>query len=449
MVKIKLFLCFLVGSLTFVYGQLNVPDSLEALFYNQLAVFPQEKIYLHIDKPYYIAGETIWFRTHLVDAVTHVPAPVSRYVYVELFNMLDTLVTRIKIRNDNDAYHGHLDLPDDLPAGDYTLRAYTYYMRNLDEHYFNTRQIRIGNLKNRQLRDETAFSYDPDEKTNMDFHFSSAVNDFDLDFYPEGGALLTGCRSRVAFKALMSNGLPANIAGIVCDRQGNKMDTLRTSYQGMGYFMLLPEEGMSYHVICTDDRQQTKRFDLPEALHDGYTLSVTGRKDKIDVMVSKAASTHSNEPLYLLAHTRGRVLLAMPWEDNRDFITFSRQEFPSGALHFVLFNASFHPVSERLVFINNDDQAQVSCQCDPDGFAARSLVHNRITLTGEDGQPLSGSFSVAVTADSAVVVDTTVNILTQLLLTSDLRGYINNPAAYFEKDNVSAAKLDLLMMMQG
>ena len=93
-----------------VRGQMNVPDSLAALFYKQLEVFPQEKIYLHTDKTCYVAEEKMWFRAHIADAVTHVPAPVSRYVYVELFNPLDSLITRVKIRNDNYVYHGYIDI---------------------------------------------------------------------------------------------------------------------------------------------------------------------------------------------------------------------------------------------------------------------------------------------------------------------------------------------------
>ena len=87
---------FLAGATTVIYGQSNVPDSLALLFDNQLTVFPQEKIYVHTDKPYYISGERIWFRAYLADAINHVPSPASRYVYVELINPLDSIVTRVK-----------------------------------------------------------------------------------------------------------------------------------------------------------------------------------------------------------------------------------------------------------------------------------------------------------------------------------------------------------------
>jgi TonB-dependent SusC/RagA subfamily outer membrane receptor len=123
--------------------------------------------------------------------------------------------------------------------------------------------------------------------------------------------------------------------------------------------------------------------------------------------------------------------------------------FPSGVLHFVLFDPNLSPVSERLVFINNPDQAQVEYRSDKEYYAPRSLVKNHVTIVDKDGRPVSGSFSATVTSDREVIPDSTSNILTQLLLTSDLRGHIENPAYYFQGKPESAWALDLLMCTQG
>jgi len=125
------------------FGQNSIRDSLTVLFNNQLVAFPQEKLYLHTDKPYYMSGERIWFRAHLVGAASHVPAITSKYVYVELINPIDAIVTRVKILEDGGAYHGHLLIPDTIPEGDYTIRAYTTFMRSQDENYFFTKIIHI------------------------------------------------------------------------------------------------------------------------------------------------------------------------------------------------------------------------------------------------------------------------------------------------------------------
>ena len=401
-------------------------------FNQQLSVFPQEKIYLHTDKPYYITGEKIWFRAHLTDALTHIPAPFSRYVYVELFNSTDSLISRVKIRNEEGFYYGQIVIPPGVSEGAYTLRAYTSYMLNLDEHDLCTKQIFISHPKSEQVVASPA-----------------PETDFDVTFYPEGGSLLTGGLRRVAFKALMPDGNPAQIEGNVYDQNDHEYDRIKTVYMGMGSFMLSPEEGKTYHVVCTNDRGQTKRFELPAAQQTGYALTAGISKDNVYVKVLKPAPEAQNDKLFLLAHTRGFVHFVLSWDWNRDILYLPQRDFHSGVLHLVLFDDAFNPVSERLLFINNDDQAHVSYSNDFEQFDARAPVNNRIALTDTDGQPLTGNFSVAVTADHAVTVDSTANILTYLLLTSDLRGHIENPAAYFKKDNTSAGALDLLMLTQG
>lgn len=99
---------------------------------------PQERIYLHTDRPYYVPGDTVWFRAHLVDAVTHTPISRSRYVYVELLdNAADTLCQRIIVRCDSDGVFANaLTLPRHLRGGSYTLAAYTQWMRNFPAERF-------------------------------------------------------------------------------------------------------------------------------------------------------------------------------------------------------------------------------------------------------------------------------------------------------------------------
>ena len=493
----------------------SVPENLALQFHHQLTIFPQEKIYMHIDKTVCITGEKLWFRTYLVNAANHIPVSGSQYVYVELFNPLDSLLSRVKIRNNSGAYHGYMDIPQDIPEGDYTLRAYTHYMRNLDEHYISARTVHIGNSKN-MLHVETKFSFDGEGATNADFSFFNApkgapvvpksvqmsinggnvqhldvaaegttgvnfrmplnasrrvmlleVNDpvypcrkfiqipasdhdFDVSFYPEGGSLLQGVSGRVAFKAMKSNGRPAKVEGVIYDQHGKEYGRIRSDEMGMGSFEIFSEEGVSCHVVCTNDQQQRKRFDLPAALKTGYALTVNNmRDDRIYVSVLKSAPDNRRDTLYLLAHMRGVVYYSEQWDADRTVIALPKKELPSGVLHLVLYDAALNPVSERLAFINNGDQAQVAYENDQKSFAARSLVNNRIALTDRDGNPLSGSFSVSVVDNQAVVTDTTSNILTYLLLTSDLRGNIDNPAAYFANNRSTDWSLELLMMTQG
>ncbi|MCL2727560.1 MAG: TonB-dependent receptor plug domain-containing protein [Bacteroidales bacterium] len=497
------------------FAQRSLPDSLALAFHNQLEIFPQEKIYVHTDKPYYISGEKIWFRAYLVDAVTHIPSPVSRYVYVELINPLDSVVTRVKIREVEEAYYGHLPIPNDVPQGDYTLRAYTTFMRSIDEDYFFTKTIHIGDPQARTVHTETQFFFESARRVNAAFRFSQATtsepyipksvkvivnegrpmnlnveddgtatinfnlradsrqrvllleitternlyrqfipiptpeDDFDVSFYPEGGSLMLGTAGRIAFKAMKSNGQATTIAGVIYSQSGSQVGTLQSGHLGMGSFMLLPQKGERYYALCENDMGQTKRFELPVALDNGYALSATQWRGNLNVSVIKPEGVNFNDDLYLLGHTRGILHFIDLCDHQTGLMSIPIDLFPSGVLHLVLFDSRLKPVSERLVFINNNDQAQAAYQADKESYTARSLVKNRVTITDPKGQPLTGSFSVSVTSDREVSTDSTTNILTQLLLTSDLKGYIQNPAYYFQDSRESANSLDLLMLTQG
>ena len=432
MARIKFLLFIISAAFSFnMYCQNSVSDRLISRFEKQLEIFPQEKIYVHIDKPYYISGEKIWFRAYLADAKSHEPVTISRYVYIELINPLNAVVGRVKIRQEEGAYHGYLTIPEDAPDGDYTMRAYTTLMQSQDENYFFTKTFYIG---------------DPHARASYKSPMSD--DDFDVSFYPEGGSILQGTFCKVAFKAMKSNGLSADISGTVYDQTGKEIREFKSDYLGMGNFPHLAEKGKSYYAVCQNEKGETKRFDLPIAVDYGYALSVSRVKDNMFVTVLKPAEVKSNEELYLLTHTRGMVHFADRWDPEKNHI-IQPELFPSGVLHLILFDAGLNPVSERLVFINNQDQARVSYQTDQENYTSRSLVKNRVKLYNSDDKPLVANFSVSVTSDKEVQIDSTSNILTQLLLTSDLRGNIENPAYYFQNTTASTLKLDLLMCTQG
>jgi hypothetical protein len=212
---------------------------------------------------------------------------------------------------------------------------------------------------------------------------------------------MQGALCKTVFKVMKSNGQPTDISGVVYDRNGTEITDFKSEHLGMGSFFLNAEKGKSYYAICENDRGQSKRFELPAAAGYGYALSVTRLKDKIYIRALNPAETPPNDKLYLLAHTRGLVHFVSLWNHGEN-LALRRELFPSGVLHLILFDAGRNPVSERLVFINNRDQAQVSYQPDQEMFAPRSPVNTRITLTDSDGKPLAGSFSLSVTSDREV-----------------------------------------------
>jgi len=130
----------------------------------QVLLFPQEKLYLQTDKPYYISGEKVFFRAFLLNAFSHAPSNMSRYVYVELINPADSVVLRQQIRPEKNLFFGALPLPEELPGGNYKLRAYTRFMENLGEDYFFSRYLRIADPPGSSVVIETEFDFEDAKK---------------------------------------------------------------------------------------------------------------------------------------------------------------------------------------------------------------------------------------------------------------------------------------------
>ena len=413
-------------------------------FTKQLIVSPQEKVYLHTDKPYYVTGEQIWFRAHVVNAAVHIPVISANSIYVELFDAKDLAVSRVKIGLENGIFSGYIPIPKDIPEGNYTLRAYTNTMRDLDEDYFFMKNIHIGNPITRII--PTSTETKTDHRVSRQPVTPLPENDFDVSFYPEGGYALYGSTGRIAFKALQQNGNEIEVDGVLYDSRKNEITRFKTDVRGMGQFLLTPQHGEKYHAVCSNSHGQEKQFELPDAHEEAYALSATWCEDSLIVKLHQSESANKLNPMFLIVHTRG-IIQDVSILDNIDKpVVYHKDIFPSGVTNFILLNSDLIPVSERLVFVlNNNDQTQVECMTDMEIYPVRSPVEYSVDITDVFGEPLQGSVSVSVTNDNEVAVDTTFNILTSLLLTSDLRGNISDPAIFFQNKHA----LDLLMLTQG
>lgn len=491
----------------------------------QLSVYPQEKVYVQNDKPLYVAGEDVWFRIHMVNAALHVPVANSRYVYVELINPMEEVVSRLRIRPDSMlVWHGQLPLSETLPEGSYQLRFYTRYMQNLSEDYFFRRQINIGdpltamyvtyptfeysgNRKKLRLELEVCkrgthqrimpenvritYGQTPDEsdpfpkyptkkaktdndsiaRIELDIHDGKQVvmmeydyegkfhkqyiplpapdNDYVLDFFPEGGDILSGTTCRIAFKALNSNGLGEDISGCVLSEKGDTLSLVKSQHLGMGVFSHYQKAGEHCFLVCRNNAGLEKRFQLPDANPEGVSLQAQWNRDRLLV---KVLAAEGNDPtgMKLLVLCRGILYYALEWAS--EYAMIECQDMPSGVVQLLLLDAQDKPLSERLVFnINTNESPLITAQTNLPEYGQREEIKASFKIEDIEHNPLIGNFSIAVTDDNDVSMDTCNNILSELLLRSELKGYIENPAYYFSNTATKKSTLDLdvLMMTQG
>ena len=146
-------------------------DSIKKNFIRQSILFPQEKIYVQNDKPYYVTGEDIWFCAYLVDAVSHSADYSSRYVYAELIDPKNEVAVRVKVKHEDGAYSGYITIPEDMVSGDYHLRFFTRFMENMDDAYFFKKKIKIGDPLGGLYRTEVTFNYEKKDKVNVSLQF--------------------------------------------------------------------------------------------------------------------------------------------------------------------------------------------------------------------------------------------------------------------------------------
>ena len=402
-------------------------------FMEQIEHYPQEKLHVSTDKDSYIAGDTIWLRAHCADAATHRPVAASRYVYVELRDDRGSLVRRIKLLSRDSVYSGYLPTQSLERFGDYSLTAYTLYMRNQGPDYFFKKPL-------------TIWPYQESRRTQRNTSVRK-VSDFDVSFFPEGGYLIDGYDCCVAFKALGDDGGSVEITGVVKNDRDETVDTLRTLHGGMGCLRFTAHTGERYYAECTMAGGKTERFELPASNNLACVLRVLQTERDFTVMVQSGRPLPKG--LRLLVHCRGNLCYFREWNDDLPSLIFERDKLPGGVLQILLLDKAGNALSERLVFNRGEELATTDMQV-RGSLKQRTKVTLAVTATDPDGGPAAGDFSIAVTDRAAVPAATSGSIYSTLLLTSELRGTIETPDWYFEgRDAARVAALDALLLTQG
>jgi len=301
----------------------------------------------------------------------------------------------------------------------------------------------------------TSIKVDEKRSVSKTIPVSATSDAVDVQFFPESGNLVYGIRSKVAFKAVAANGLGVPVSGYVTDQNNERLVELKTENAGMGLFVLRPEENHTYKAMIRFEDGSEKTFELPKPLAEGYVISVNALDTaKLTIKVAVSPSLQEAGELKLIAQANGEVHYAAksPLDKSMFSATLEKRRFPTGILHLTLFSPRNEAVAERLVFINNQVPLSIQVSSDKNAMAAREKVKLTLDAKSAAGKPTIGSFSMSVIDESNVPSDeiNEVTILSNLLLTSDLKGYIEKPNYYFVDVNEEKARqLDVLMLTQG
>lgn len=453
--------------------------------------YPQEKVYLHLDNRSYFIGDTIWFKAYVVNATTLRLTDVSKVLYVELLNDKGVEMETNKLRIESGQCHGEFILKDNYYTGYYELRAYTRNMVNFGNegltlfdfmdkyerassfltekearqdlvpainHCLFTRTVPVYSRPDTAGQYKREFEYYP-------VHTKLAIpdetdpklrkDDLEVRFYPEGGDLVVGVPSVVAVEAYDQWGREKKVAGtLLCKNE--QIGSFATGHRGRTLIQLTPESGKPIEAQV-EYKGKVYTFELPEARKEGCVLNVKPTADYTDYEVMLHASPNlPDELLGWSLQCRG-ALTAFDTitlgNGNRARMRLGKEVLRPGVNQFTLFNAEGRVLADRLFFVQPPSTAPSLCvELPTDTLNPFEEVEVDLQIKTSWGGGARGYLSVSVTdADEEAPTFDKGDIRTELLLTSDLKGFIKDVDSYFAHSSVRAmhADIDLLMLTQG
>ena len=415
-----------------MYGQKNETDNIKDLFNNYREHHFQEKIYLHTDKSFYVTSEILWCKAYVADAHLHHSSDLSKTAYLELIDANNNAVWQSSFGIENGKGEASLVIPSSITTGNYTLRCYTNWMKNLDASYFYEKLITIIN----PLKKAFVKSTDKSPKILV-------------DFFPEGGHLVFGLESLLAIKATDEYGKGIRLKGVLKISGSDTILRFETNEYGLGKCSFKPTENNNYEAWIQQPGNDWQLVNLPEITDQGYNMHLDDTDPEI---ISISVSLNQSSPesnCYLFVHCRQTFIQAVSAKYKNGIATFKlpKSGITEGISHFTVFNENRQPVMERLYFKNPERLLQIKVSSNKEIYKIRE----KVTLDIESMIP-GGMLSDASLSASIIKLDSNQfyfpdNIVQYFYLQSDIPGRIESPASYFSKE--SAEMADLLMLTYG
>jgi hypothetical protein len=416
----------------YLHAQDPVVTSLRNNFEQHQASDYQEKIFLHVAKSFYLAGETLWFKVYDVDAATNTPA-VSDIAYVELLDKSQVSVLQARVRLQQGSGTGSFALPVNIPSGNYLLRGYSSWMKNFSPALFFHQQVTIVN---------TLTSAVPDT-----FSAPSAS----IRFFPEGGNLVYGVASRVAFKAMDVYQHGRNCSGAVFEEGGDTVARFESTHRGMGSFDFTPLKGRRYKAMVRMAGNSITQ-ELPEPYDEGYVMRVTNGTDRVKVLVTASAPQAAGTSTYLLvqAHHRLTGIQQAYFSGSQATFFIDAKDISDGISLMTVFNQNRVPVCERLYSLYPSNGMTIHTALSQPSFGRRKKVDLTLTSTDRSGRPVDGNLSLSVFLVDSLQPFPQNDIVSWLGLGSEINGAIEDPRYYIQDyPTAASAALDNLLLTQG
>lgn len=434
--KYRMMLFVFAGLLFSVFSSFGQNEELqkEAEKYNNNNL--QEKIFVHTDRSYYLCGDIIWFKLYLVNASTNQPLSLDKVAYVEILDKSMQPVLQGKIAMKDGQGNGSFLLPSTITSGNYLLRAYTNWMKNYSPDNFFEKDISIVNTTR-----------------NLDSTIIHQTMNYSVEFFPEGGNLVAGLENEVAFKITDNQNRGVAAKGTIVDETGNKVAGFSTFKFGMGHFNFAPEAGKVYKAIVAINDTTVVSANLPKVYSAGYLMHIADEKDNLKISVSiNGLQQSSDERIYLLIQNHGKIRLAkwQPIQNDQAIILVNKDSLKDGISQITVFSKDKQPVCERLYFKRPKDKMLITAKADKENYGLRSKIAVDLITNNLSDSSIEGNLSASVYRLDSLHQPDMGNIYSYLWLSSDLKGYIEEPDFYFRNDDAETNEaLENLLLTQG
>ena len=296
---------------------------------------------------------------------------MSKLAYVEILNDKNKPVLQAKIALQEGFGTGSFQLPIDLASGNYKLRSYTNWMKNFSANYFFEKEITVVNPRFFTGKDSLP-----------------QKNVYRIHFFPEGGNLVYGLQSRIAFSVTDQNDRGVSCKGFIMDDRNDTLVKYKTLKFGNGSFVLTPANGRTYTTltILPDGEKITQK--LPAVFTSGYVMQLEETEhNELKITVAVSGNTDNASTVYLFAHTRGLVKLLMNNTTQNGTASFliDKAKLGDGISQFTVFNADRVPVCERLYFKFPENRMEFKLSTDESEYASRGKINIHITSADQNG----------------------------------------------------------------
>jgi hypothetical protein len=431
-------LLYLLIFATYAQKTDSISNGISNEFHSLAKTYESESIYIKSNKGIYETKEDLWFKGYILNNKSLKPSLKSKIFFMQLIREVDSIaVWQEKYPIKNGFVDGHVYLQDSLTSGSYYLEGYT-----VNSAYQNQKEIKsirkiqiikkIDSLKNKVI-------------------FKEIASDKKIEFtmFPEGGKLVSGIESVLAFKANNTKGLPIKVSGYLYENNKRVLG-FKTVHNGLGILTFTPDITKSYFIKLNDRFSKTK-YALPKIHKKGKTLRLFPNSKTNLLFKVNQPKTEISETVYLRVQMNGKVyFVAKALIKDKVFFKIPIKEIPKGIVEATLLDKDFKPVAERLAFVNLDKKLTIKATLNKENYATKDKVTLKIEVKDQYKKPVKAHLGITV-YDAIYKNKLDVkNINTHYYLSSHLKGNIFNPDYYFDEKNKNRKQaINLLLLTQG